>query len=417
MREGPDGELVSVPCTEHYNHHYSAYMQGKAATQLDVEEARRLSPDAVGADGYLPNDPHGTPLPQWRIAQKAAQAAPAGIPHVQAFSEGNGNEHRVSLHAYPKGFAQLIHSPTVWNANAMIINTNKAITDDTSPGPIGGPQPKMSLAPKDADYQGILECPCGTRVQKVFKGYKASPTANCPISVAVDTPAECEAAAAAAGLAPAVLAVVSDAATPPGCSAAASLDGWRLSFNNASATTAGQCGTERTNIAGSTKARAIGISALGMTGSEVGVTLGLDIDAAKNLATIKLEGNASVWFAVGLDAKTMADQPYALVVDGTGKVTERRLGNRQPGTLLPPAVQIVSNRVSNGRRTVVLTRPLKGATAEHYSFSATADSIDFISAEGSGPVFACKCSRSLCVFFRRSSKKAAAQTIRHGPAA
>ena len=88
VREGPDGTLVSVPCTDKYNHHYSAYMQGKAATQLDVEEARRLSPDAVGADGYLPNDPHGTPLPQWRIAQKAAQAAPAGIPHVQAFSEG-----------------------------------------------------------------------------------------------------------------------------------------------------------------------------------------------------------------------------------------------------------------------------------------------------------------------------------------
>lgn len=58
---------------------------------------------------------------------------------------------------YAKGFAQLIHSPTTWTNNPMIINTNKRITNDTSPGPIGGPQPRNSLAPPNADYQGILE--------------------------------------------------------------------------------------------------------------------------------------------------------------------------------------------------------------------------------------------------------------------
>jgi hypothetical protein len=58
---------------------------------------------------------------------------------MQAFSEGNGNEHRNSYHGFANGIAQLIHSPTEFTNNAMIINTNKRLTNDNSPGPIGGP--------------------------------------------------------------------------------------------------------------------------------------------------------------------------------------------------------------------------------------------------------------------------------------
>ena len=137
-----------------------------------------------------------------------------GIPHVQAFSEGNGNEHRVSFKGYATGFAQLIQSPTTWTAIPMIINTNKELTDDTSPGPIGGPQPKGPLAPPDADYQGILECPCTTRVSKILDGYKTSMSANCPSTVAVNSAEECEDAAASAGLSPANMTLVSDASSP-----------------------------------------------------------------------------------------------------------------------------------------------------------------------------------------------------------
>lgn len=81
---------------------------------------------------------------------KPSPAAKPGIPHVQAFSEGNGNEHRVSYKGYAAGYAQLIHSPTTWVNNPMIINTAKSLTDDTSPGPIGGPMPTNSQAPKGA---------------------------------------------------------------------------------------------------------------------------------------------------------------------------------------------------------------------------------------------------------------------------
>ena len=45
-------------------------------------------------------------------------------------------------------------------------------------------------------------------------------------------------------------------------------------------------------------------------------------------------GPAAVWYGVGWDAQKMADLPYAIVVDGTGKVSERKLGSHQPGIVL-----------------------------------------------------------------------------------
>ena len=46
---------------------------------------------------------------------------------------------------------------------------------------------------------------------------------------------------------------------------------------------------------------------------------------SSGVATITLSGPASGWFAVGLDAKLMHDNPYTLVVNDKG-VTERKLG-------------------------------------------------------------------------------------------
>ena len=36
-------------------------------------------------------------------------------------------------------------------------------------------------------------------------------------------------------------------------------------------------------------------------------------------ALISLVGPADVWFGVGLDASAMADKPYAIIVDGSGR--------------------------------------------------------------------------------------------------
>ena len=96
-----------------------------------------------------------------------------------------------------------------------------------------------------------------------------------------------------------------------------------------------------------------------------------------------------VWFGIGFNASLMADTPYAIVVAGkTGAVSEHRLKNHEAGSLLPASVTVVSNTVADGVRTVVLSRGLKGASAQHYSFQPAALALDFIAAVGSGPAFA-----------------------------
>jgi hypothetical protein len=67
------------------------------------------------------------------------------------------------------------------------------------------------------------------------------------------------------------------------------------------------------------------------------VNVSLSLDAARKVATITLSGPADVWFGVGWNANAMGDKPYAIIVEGkSGNVTERRLGDHDPGHLLQP---------------------------------------------------------------------------------
>lgn len=69
-------------------------------------------------------------------------------------------------------------------------------------------------------------------------------------------------------------------------------------------------------------------------------------------------------------------------MDGKGAVTERKLVNHGPGSLLTPSVTVVSSAAVAGRRTVVLTRNVTGATADHYSIPKMAGEINMITAVG-----------------------------------
>ena len=75
----------------------------------------------------------------------------------QAFSEGNGNEHRVSFKGFAKGYAQLVHSPVAFVNSPMIINMNKRLTGESTPGVVASLQPRLSIAPRgpDAKYSGL----------------------------------------------------------------------------------------------------------------------------------------------------------------------------------------------------------------------------------------------------------------------
>ena len=89
---------------------------------------------------------------------------------------------------------------------------------------------------------------------------------------------------------------------------------------------------------------------------------------------------------VGFGATLMDDMPYAIIVEGTGAVSERQLAKESPGTLLNVSVKVVSNTVVAGVRTVVLTRALKGKTKVHYTFDPQVLQINFINALGSTPM-------------------------------
>ena len=143
VRKLPHGGIVSVPCTEQYNHHYSGFMHSKS-TQATYPLGQHGEP--------LATDGHGAPLPFW---EKLQEPTFAGVPTVQSFSEGNGNEHRRSFKGYPSGYAQLIESPVSWANGPMMINTNKRLTGETTPGPIASLLPKNSLAPPNATYSGM----------------------------------------------------------------------------------------------------------------------------------------------------------------------------------------------------------------------------------------------------------------------
>ena len=105
-------------------------------------------------------------------------------------------------------------------------------------------------------------------------------------------------------------------------------------------------------------------------------------------AKITMSGADGAWFGVGFNAAAMKDLPYAIIVDGTGVATERRLVDHGPGALLKPSITTLSSSVSAGVRTVVLSRPVAAATPLHYALPTVPKEINIITAMGSTPQLA-----------------------------
>ena len=122
--------------------------------------------------------------------------------------------------------------------------------------------------------------------------------------------------------------------------------------------------------------------------------VGIEMAVRKDNVTITLTGPATVWFGLGFFAQAMEEKPYSIIVDGVGgTVTERVLASHMGsapspgGSLLEPSVTVVYSTVADGKRTVVLTRPAAGATAQHASFTLQDTTVPFINAIGSSPAF------------------------------
>ena len=124
-----------------------------------------------------------------------------------------------------------------------------------------------------------------------------------------------------------------------------------------------------------------------MNDTTVGVAVALELDTDKETATITISGPSDVWFGVGFNASAMKQGPWAVVVDGDGRVSEHKLADQGgPPTTeeLKPSVKVISGSVNRGLRTVVVSRALKGISAEHYTFDPSAAALPYISAAGSG---------------------------------
>ena len=219
-------------------------------------------------------------------------------------------------------------------------------------------------------------------MRKVIQGgYSVRLSGNCDTSI--ETSSECFAAAAStlgAGVQSKNVfnnTAGSDASMPPGCSA-----------------TVDETDPNNVNVFFNTISSSDGASECGGAGMVAGATeslvnVSIGIDSVHDTVTITLSGPKDVWFGVGFNASAMKDAPWAIIVEGTGNVTERKLQDQNPGKQLAPSVKVVSSKTEGSTRTVVLTRALKGASSDYYTFDPNVDvSLPFINAVGNGPTLA-----------------------------
>jgi hypothetical protein len=306
----------------------------------------------------------------WAVPPSPNRYQDTFMPDNQYFSEGNGGEYRKSYHGYPAGFAQLVYSPQFFQMMPMQIDTHNR--DYNGPGFKAGILPKESQAPPNASYSGLLECPCTTRIEKKW-GITYTTQFNNTCQTPAQNASECFMAITSLGMNIIEKRTVSDSNLAPGC---------HVIYSETGNVTA------LFNTLNNTRKCSVGKVLSGFTTALITVSLELDTTVKDGEATITMTGPDGVWFGVGWNADAMGERPYVIIVDGQGAVTERKLGDHDPGIQLSPTqVQVKSNNVINGNRTVILTRVFKGATPMHYTFNPATSNIPFINAIGSTPYF------------------------------
>ena len=368
---------ISVPIYDAYNHHYEIWLVGAGAKMQRVKSSGAMrsmmhNQEKVFATVQATSPCKSATSGEFCDPNLSNSFQP--IPDSQWFSEGNGGEMRKSYHGYPKGTAQLIRSPQLFKIQPMQIDTFNRGFNGT--GFKAGPLPKASAAPAGASYSGLLECPCTDRIKKATRTvYKIQSSGAC--AKAVHSAAECF--AAGASISPkTVNTTVNSKNFPLGCSAHEGHGGdLVVAFNTYRKRDAVSCGAGRASSVYH-----------GSTSTSIGVALTLDM--VGDDVNITLSGPADVWFGVGFNAYSMGDEPYTIIASGNSAPMERKLGNHAPGTLLEPSIKVLSNKVSSDgkTRTIVMNRPMKGAGADYYSFTASSSDINLIVAYGTSQQFA-----------------------------
>ena len=364
------GADASVPSYNAYNHHYFSWIVGKNGEVYDAPDERRVpNPTRSAVRDTAP------PVP----SQEGANSI--------VFKENPGGEFRKSYHGYPAGYAQLVWSPSSWVVEPMQIDThNRAtgnLTDATGLRPSFLPaQQRNNMTDTTSGLSPLIECPCSDRISRSTRPeVKILAAGSCGADRTVADAAACAAAAAELGVRIVANTTVSDASLAPGCALVPSKGGaaprFTAQFNKAQSTAT--CGS------GSAKA----LYGRGALAGLVNASVLYDDDGAN--ATLTLAGPDGKWFGIGFGASAMADAPYAIIVDGYGAVTERRLANHAKGDLLPPSVTVVSSAAADGVRTVVVRRSVAAPSPRHWALPTAPGGIDVLVANGCGPTLARHC--------------------------
>lgn len=93
------------------------------------------------------------------------------------------------------------------------------------------------------------------------------------------------------------------------------------------------------------------------------------IDDITDVVKLTITGPEDKYFAIGFGTDEMLDS-YAIVCNQTGvSVEERKLGNHNAGSILTSTITLDSTSIANGQKTLFISRPLTGPTADYFDFS------------------------------------------------
>lgn len=361
---------ISVPITWTYNHHYEAYLHSENTQMIKINNSKHNT-----NDWGIYN--HGAKK-QWEIFPKITNVTLKNGEYITNnlfFSEANGGEFRASFHGYPNGYAQLLQSPKYFSIQPMQIDTRNRdpkYINDTIFHP--GILPNNSAAPENADYSGLLECPCTTRINKtIIHNYNTKSYGIC--SKPILNPNICynQTILLNKNYNISNITIKNQTMYPYGCSFIQNEKNIIPIINvNKSGSI---CNSKSKLYEGSMPNDPI-------TNTSICININLSKSINQQLE-ITFIGPSKLWFGFAFNAYLMSDLPYAIIVNGTGHVFEVKLENHGPGKILAPSISLISNSINNNTRKIKITRPLKGNNTNYYTFNISNTYIPILTAIGS----------------------------------
>jgi hypothetical protein len=113
------------------------------------------------------------------------------------------------------------------------------------------------------------------------------------------------------------------------------------------------------------------------------MTIDITVNTLTNEVDLTLTGPSNLWFAYGFGGSVMSNR-YIVLTDGSGNISERKLGNHASGTQLANSLISSSSSVNGSIRTTTVKRSITGMNNDYFTFPGTSGAITLIWARGTG---------------------------------